>query len=177
MASLFSVASEATPQRYFWHRMTSSLYLGHVSWWVRRPIAHSRDIRMAAALSRGALRWIRLLASQRVVWGCCHAARVRLPPPEEYDREGVFYVCRFPTHQAFNHGTITPRASRLALTSLAATRSPSPALPNTHPAVVSSHPPAFASQTPRRRTLTCSRSSFQPHHRWYTPRPERRRPT
>lgn len=32
MASLFSMAGEATPQRYFWHRMTPSLYLGQYGW-------------------------------------------------------------------------------------------------------------------------------------------------
>jgi formylglycine-generating enzyme required for sulfatase activity len=32
MVSLFSVGSEATPQRYFWHRMTPSLYLGQLDW-------------------------------------------------------------------------------------------------------------------------------------------------
>jgi hypothetical protein len=48
---------------------------------------------MAAALSRGALRWIRLPAPKRAVWVCFQAARVLTPPPELYDQEGVFLWC------------------------------------------------------------------------------------
>jgi hypothetical protein len=62
----------------------------YLKWWVRRPTTFGRTIRMAAALSRGALRWIRLPALKRAVWVCFQAARVLTPPPELYDREGVF---------------------------------------------------------------------------------------
>ena len=46
---------------------------------------------MAAALSRGALQWIRRLAGRRVAWVCCQAARVLTPPPDVSEQEGVFY--------------------------------------------------------------------------------------
>jgi hypothetical protein len=46
---------------------------------------------MAAALSRGVLRWRRRLARQRAVWGGGQTARVLTPPPEASDRQGV--VC------------------------------------------------------------------------------------
>jgi hypothetical protein len=46
---------------------------------------------MAAALCRGALRWIRRLAFKRVARVGGPAARVRIPPPAVADRQGVFY--------------------------------------------------------------------------------------
>jgi hypothetical protein len=45
---------------------------------------------MAAALSRGALRWIHLPACKCAVWVGCQAARVLIPPPEGHGRQGVF---------------------------------------------------------------------------------------
>jgi hypothetical protein len=59
-------------------------------WWVRRPTVYGRNIPMAAALSRGALRWIRLPARKRAVWVGCQTARVLTPPPEASHRQGVF---------------------------------------------------------------------------------------
>jgi hypothetical protein len=44
---------------------------------------------MAAALSRGTLRWIRRRAPKRAVWVCVQAARVPTPPPDMPDRQGV----------------------------------------------------------------------------------------
>jgi hypothetical protein len=55
---------------------------------------------MAVALSRGALRWIRRLASKRVARVYFRAARVRMPPPALSNRQGVFlchvFACRSP---------------------------------------------------------------------------------
>jgi hypothetical protein len=49
-------------------------------------------------LQRGALQWIRRLAGKRAVWVSVQAARVLMPPPEEYDRQGVLYAQRSPSH-------------------------------------------------------------------------------
>jgi acetoin utilization deacetylase AcuC-like enzyme len=56
-------------------------------------------------LQRGALQWIRRLAGKRAVWVSVQAARLLKPPPEAYDREGVFYVVGPPFHHAATNGT------------------------------------------------------------------------
>jgi hypothetical protein len=61
---------------------------------------------MVAALLRGALRWRRLPASKRAVWvGCSYAARVRTPPPDLSDRQGVFCGLLFPAFSRSAFGT------------------------------------------------------------------------
>jgi hypothetical protein len=71
---------------------------------------------VVAALSRGALRWRRLPAPKRAVWGGFQAARVLTPPPELPDREGVF-LCRVPPfslclHTRHDNIPELPRLSR-----------------------------------------------------------------
>ena len=52
-----------------------------------------RTIRVAAALARGALQWIRRLAGKRAVWvHGSYAARVRHPLRRLLDRQGVFFM-------------------------------------------------------------------------------------
>jgi hypothetical protein len=62
---------------------------------------------MAAARSRGALRWIRLPASKRAAWVCFQAARERTPPADVYDRQGVFCDVPLPARQPSRIGKNT----------------------------------------------------------------------
>jgi hypothetical protein len=48
---------------------------------------------MAAALSRGALQWIRLPAPKRAVWVCFQAARVLTPLRRFMTGRGFFVPC------------------------------------------------------------------------------------
>jgi len=52
-----------------------------------------------------------LPAPKRAVWGCFHAARVLIPPPELPDREGVFYTVRPPPHHASHNEATTSQLS------------------------------------------------------------------
>jgi len=77
-------------------------------WWVRRPTASGRTIRMAAALLRGTLRWRRLPAPKRAMGVGFQTARiVNTPSGCCVTGRECFYAWRSPTHQASIHGTTT----------------------------------------------------------------------